>query len=365
MKKPNQVFIVSNPSSTTNKSSFSSLNKFINVVSVLDKRINIITSEGLECDKDVNLFLIRFKKSKNSFIHLFEKISFSIKTFFICLKRFKKNDICFFWIADSMLLSFLAAKIKKANIYYFIYGNPLKIPEEKNNKTYKRIVYMGKRSNYICAEGNGVFDEWNNIFKQERKVIHLYSPMINNKQIENDKIKFGVLSRLSNGKHIIEIIEAFNEMLKIKKNMQLEIIGDGPLKKIIEQKINSLGISDNVKLIGWVDSANIYNYCKNWKYSILISDTEGLPNSLLETMGQGVPNIVTSVGAVKDIVNENNGVIVNSIDIISIYYALEKSLNIDENKYLAMSNNAFNTIKQKYSLAYAQNTFLIALEDNK
>ena len=121
----------------------------------------------------------------------------------------------------------------------------------------------------------------------------------------------------------------------------------------------------NISLLGWLDREQIKNHLCYWKFSLLVSDTEGLPNALLETMGYGIPNIITPVGAIKDVVNNNNSIILDCGSADSILVGLDESMKINEKQYLSMANNNFLLIKKQYSLENARANFIKTLEGEK
>lgn len=106
------------------------------------------------------------------------------------------------------------------------------------------------------------------------------------------------------GFHII--IDAVNEILKIRKDILLIIIGNGIFRKYIENQIHKLGIDKHVMLLGqkpnnelsvWYSSADIF---------CLASQTEGCPNVLIESIACGTPVVATDVGGVSEIVTSSD-----------------------------------------------------------
>lgn len=80
------------------------------------------------------------------------------------------------------------------------------------------------------------------------------------------------------------------------------IVGDGPLRKSIREKIKRLKLERNVFLKGWVkDISSVY---LNTSLFVLTSLWEGLPVSLIEAVVSGIPVLVTNTGGVLDIVKE-------------------------------------------------------------
>jgi glycosyltransferase involved in cell wall biosynthesis len=82
-------------------------------------------------------------------------------------------------------------------------------------------------------------------------------------------------------------------------DIRLTIVGGGGLRAELEALTGKLGIADRVVFLGerhdagaWLAQADLF---------VLSSRSEGLPMSLLEAMAAGVPQIVTDVGGMPEI----------------------------------------------------------------
>lgn len=92
------------------------------------------------------------------------------------------------------------------------------------------------------------------------------------------------------------------------------IVGDGPLRSILEQQAKALGLlPDGVEFRGQVsDMRPIY---KEADILVLTSDWEGTPNVILEAMASGLPVVATKVGGVPEVVqHELTGYLVHPDD---------------------------------------------------
>ena len=76
-----------------------------------------------------------------------------------------------------------------------------------------------------------------------------------------DKTVIGTLGRLSSVKGHRVLIDAFAKGLKLYKNMQLFIVGEGGELDNIREQIGELGIEGNVVLDGG-DKTSVENYFK-------------------------------------------------------------------------------------------------------
>ena len=92
-------------------------------------------------------------------------------------------------------------------------------------------------------------------------------------------------------------------------DIRLTMVGGGALREELERLTGELGISDCVVFLGerhdtgtWLAQSDVF---------ILSSRTEGLPMSLLEAIAAGVPQIVTDVGGMPEILRMSQaGIIV-------------------------------------------------------
>ena len=80
----------------------------------------------------------------------------------------------------------------------------------------------------------------------------------------------------------------------------LIIIGDGEEKDNLEKLIEKLDIKKQVKMLGWLPEAS--RYLKAFDVFVLSSRKEGLPFVLLEAGLAGLPCILSSIGAIPEII---------------------------------------------------------------
>ena len=85
-----------------------------------------------------------------------------------------------------------------------------------------------------------------------------------------------------------DLIDAF---ALVRTSARLLILGDGPLRKPLEDQIARLGLVDRVKLPGFVH--NPINYFARADVFALSSHVEGLPNVLVEAMLAGCTPVAT------------------------------------------------------------------------
>ncbi|MGN6250462.1 MAG: glycosyltransferase [Marmoricola sp.] len=82
----------------------------------------------------------------------------------------------------------------------------------------------------------------------------------------------------------------------------LLVVGDGPNRQDLERRAQRLGLTDRVRFLGERDDVD--RILAATDCSVLSTDWEGLPISVLEAMAVGVPVIATAVGALPEVLGE-------------------------------------------------------------
>jgi len=124
----------------------------------------------------------------------------------------------------------------------------------------------------------------------------------------------GVLSRLNKMKgveYFLEAAAAMGQRARIgrARNARFLIIGDGRHRKELEQYAAGLGLGERVLFTGF--RTDVSDVLSALDISVLPSLSEGLSNSLLESMAAGLPVIATNVGGNPEAVEDGvTGIIV-------------------------------------------------------
>lgn len=142
---------------------------------------------------------------------------------------------------------------------------------------------------------------------------------------ELPKLKFVTVGRLSEEKAISRVIEVFHKLDEENYDFSYEIIGDGPEREKIKNLIANYGLTDKIFMRG--ARSNPFTYVHKADVFLLLSQYEGLPNTIYEAFILGTPVLATKVGGIPDqIIEGKNGWLVeDSFDAIfnKIKYILE------------------------------------------
>lgn len=126
--------------------------------------------------------------------------------------------------------------------------------------------------------------------------------------------RVGIVGRLVEEKGIDLFLDVAAELLKYRENVAFIIIGDGPLKPLLEARAEDLGISEKVLFLGY--RVDVVRWLKGLDVYLFTSKIEGFGMVLVEAMAAGVPVVAAHIkGAVPEIIeNYVNGVFVEGGD---------------------------------------------------
>ncbi len=166
------------------------------------------------------------------------------------------------------------------------------------------------------------------------------------------------IGRLEKQKNHSLIIEAF-DLIKNRIPHHLVIIGKGNEHYSINKLIESKGLMDRVKLVGFVE--NVWDEYSGSSLFVLASKYEGFPNVIIEAMANSVPVISTDCpSGPNEIIEDNvNGLLspVENEKILSekMLYVLQNitfSEMIRSNAHESVSKYLISNIVKKYESVY-------------
>lgn len=106
-------------------------------------------------------------------------------------------------------------------------------------------------------------------------------------------------------KNHFELLKIFQSVLKVKPNVHLHLVGDGPLKVDIEEQVKKIKLTQNITFYGFVN--NPMTYIKAADVLVLPSIIEGLPGVILEAMICKTPVVAFDVGGISEILTDTTG----------------------------------------------------------
>jgi glycosyltransferase involved in cell wall biosynthesis len=156
------------------------------------------------------------------------------------------------------------------------------------------------------------------------------------------------LGRLGTRKGVDTLLDAF--ALLDSPHTTLLVCGDGDVEPWAAQA-ERLGISSSVTFTGWVDKRQSWSHLKSATALILPARAEGLPMSVLEALGVGVPVIVTPVGGIPDyLVDGRDALIIPAEDPTALADSMRRVIS-DPALAAALSRGGLITYAQNFDPA--------------
>jgi len=188
--------------------------------------------------------------------------------------------------------------------------------------------YIWKKAKKVVANSQGLKELANNIApNQEIDVIYNgvdtdeFKPAV-----QNDNMVLNIVSssRLTKRKGIKYLIEAFNKLSLEYEDINLQIIGSGEEEDNLKILAESTKHREKIQFLGPCPHEQMANHLSQNDIFVLPSLNEGMSNSLLEAMASGLAIVATDTGGTKELVDDDNGIIVEKNSTESIYTALKK-----------------------------------------
>lgn len=122
--------------------------------------------------------------------------------------------------------------------------------------------------------------------------------------------------RIAPEKNLPFLLRAFNGAAQAYEDLCLLIIGDGPERENLEDRVSHMGITDRVHFTGMVDYQKIPSYLAAADVFVTASITEVHPLSVIEAMGAGLPVLgIESPGVGDTVTDGEDGFIVPEEDL--------------------------------------------------
>ncbi len=166
--------------------------------------------------------------------------------------------------------------------------------------------------------------------------------------IEKNRNSFLMLGRIGARKGTYDLITACEKVVEINPAIKVYMAGDGEAEKARET-VRAKGLEKNIDVIGWVDGKDKLEVLKKASVLVLPSYHEGLPMSILEGMAAGKTVISTTVGAIPEVIKEENGILIEPGDTDALSDAMLK-LSSDTGLLKSMSEKNIEKVRREYSM---------------
>lgn len=332
--------------------------KFGGAQRVLTELANYFSSQGNKVyiiffnTGEVNFNLNKKNNLVNLNINKANKVIFALRTSYFIRKSIKNinPDIILNFMFPSFFLTITY------NLHYPIYisirNNPKKI-QKYDSKLFRKIIF--KKAKRIIAQTNYAAE----IIREQTqhpKIVVIPNPVKKINRLKANKKENIILNigRLIKGKGHKDLIYIFSKVNP--DNWKLVFVGDGPLRKELEEYATKLNIFKKISFEGY--QRCIDKYLAKAKIFAFTSYSEGFPNALLEALAYPIPCISydCEAGPSELIKDGYNGYLV-PLGMKDEYIQKLSRLIKDEDIRKQFVNNS-HSIKEKYSVENIGNKYL-------
>lgn len=155
---------------------------------------------------------------------------------------------------------------------------------------------------------------------------------------------FLFLGRIGKRKGAYDLVDAVEIVAKKHPEVKLYMAGDGEVEEVTGT-VKKKGLQDNIEVVGWVDLQEKKELLKKTATVVLPSYSEGLPMAILEGMAAGKVIISTTVGAIPEVITEENGILIKPGDVHALAAALETCIESREMLDCMSQNNVKKCIE--------------------
>ena len=135
------------------------------------------------------------------------------------------------------------------------------------------------------------------------------------------------VGRLAAVKGLPVLFVALAQVRKIRPELHLTVIGDGPERAALEAEVRDLGLTDDISFVGYQSQDGVAQALREADLLVLPSFAEGVPVVLMEAMAACLPVVATRIAGVPELVIEGEtGLLVAAGDDVDLARALVQVL---------------------------------------
>ncbi|MDY0988665.1 4-alpha-N-acetylgalactosaminyltransferase [Flavobacterium sp. ACN2] len=234
---------------------------------------------------------------------------------------------------------------RNSKVYYIVHSFNFK-DYFPSSKFWSRILYKDVK-NLVCV--SKAIEEKVRKWYDFKNTLTIYNPFF----IAEEELKKTVLEPQKvilffgrfeeKVKNFTLMLEAFLQSKIYEKEYHLHLMGSGDDEDFIWQKIKDLNLNDYVKILPF--KQNPFNEVREAKFTILTSNYEGFPLSIIESLALGTPVVAVDCysGPREIIQNEFNGLLVENHNIKTLALAMNRFVD-DAELYHFCRQNATKSV---------------------
>jgi glycosyltransferase involved in cell wall biosynthesis len=303
------------------------LSNLMRILENISNDLHLITGgAGFDYFKNnnrINVYVNNHSSGTNTFSRVVNYIIFQINEARKILKISNKIDCWFFlFSAEFQIFPIMMARLCGKKVIIIVTGSSIKTLESKKDRLrYGLIILQFITCTFvekIVVYSKNIIKDYSlerwtkKIIIARRNIIEFENFKITKEYLSRECI-VGYIGRFSEEKGLLQLLNTIPDIVNKKPDVKFLFIGDGVLRHTIDQYILDNNLENKIILPGWISHELLPDYLNQMKLLVIPSDTEGLPNVMLEAMACGTPVLATPVGAIPDVIQDDeNGFIMEN-----------------------------------------------------
>ena len=166
-----------------------------------------------------------------------------------------------------------------------------------------------------------------------------------------DLPKLVCVGRLAPQKGQLLLIEAIHQLSLRGVACEMTLVGDGPMRSIIEELIQKYQLTDCVKITGWANESQVQHHILQSRALVLPSFAEGLPVVIMEALALRRPVISTYIAGIPELVKPNvSGWLVPAGSLNDLVEVMEQVIKMPKEKLEEMGEKGYQDVLREHDI---------------
>ena len=158
------------------------------------------------------------------------------------------------------------------------------------------------------------------------------------------------VGRLDHVKGLPLLIDAVKSLVGSHPHIRLDIVGDGPERPGLEQRVTASGLDTHVRFHGYLGQHEVEAMLIQSDALVMTSFAEGIPVALMEAMAVGVPVVAPRITGIPELIeHERDGLLFTPGNIDDLVGALRRLLD-DPDLRSEFAEHGYRTIREQFNL---------------
>ncbi len=243
-------------------------------------------------------------------------------------------------------------------VWYHTKSNQIKLDSKRTKLVqqllrWRRTTIVRLFANYVISNSKSTAQDavsYLGINPRKIVVVDFLLPLMNRKAVKTEENQILCVGRLHRSKGQAYLISAIPLIVDKYPDARFVFLGDGPMRKELEDQALDLGVDRYCVFKGSVPLTEVYDELERSKIHISASMDEAFGLVNVEALSMGVVVLGPNVGGVAEIIEDDiNGYFIDIHNPADIFEKIDRVLG-DDKRYRTLSDNALKTFENKYAM---------------